>query len=132
MCKFNKEGYYDPTAHKAITNMTTFKPLVYICSPYAGDIEGNVKKARSFCRFALDNNTIPLAPHLLFPQFMNDDNPEERELAMFMNMILLDKCNEIWVFGSIISGGMKKELKRAKKRKQTIRYFTNQLQEVLG
>ena len=132
MCKFNKEGYHDPTAHKAISNMTTFKPLVYVCSPYAGDVEGNVERARIYCRFAAINNAIPLAPHLLFPQFMNDENPEERELAMFMNMILLDKCSEIWVFGSVISSGMAKEINRAKKRKQLIRYFNDQLEEVLG
>ena len=39
--KFNSEGYYDPTPHEALTNVTrvekaaakaAFKPLVYICS----------------------------------------------------------------------------------------------------
>lgn len=131
MCKFNKEGYYDPTAYKAIKKTEKFKPLVYICSPYAGDVEDNVKNARRFCRFSVENNAIPLAPHLLLPQFMDDDNPEERELAMFMNMVLLGKCNEIWVFGSTISRGMIREINRAKKRKQLIRYFNNQLEEVL-
>lgn len=130
MCKFNHEGYYDPTAYKAITNLTKFKPLVYVCSPFSGDVERNVEKARMFCRFTLENNAIPLAPHLLFPQFMDDDNPEERELAMWMNMILLGKCNELWVFGDTISAGMTKEIEKAKKRNQTIRYFSDQLREV--
>lgn len=40
-----------------------------------------VKRARKFCRFALDIGAIPLAPHLLYPQFMDDENPEERYLA---------------------------------------------------
>lgn len=137
--KFNSEGYYDPTPYAAITNITkglkaekksVFKPLVYICSPYSGDIEENVKKARAFCRFALEMNCIPLAPHLLFPQFMNDDIPQEQELAMFMNMVLLGKCNELWVFGDIISNGMAQEIERAKKHKQLIRYFNEKLQEV--
>lgn len=137
--KFNSEGYYDPTPYAAITNVIkglkteknfVFKPLVYICSPYSGDIEENVKKARAFCRFALEMNCIPLAPHLLFPQFMNDDIPQERELAMFMNMVLLGKCNELWVFGNTISNGMAQEIERAKKRKQLIRYFNEKLQEV--
>ncbi|MDR5586014.1 DUF7768 domain-containing protein [Clostridium aquiflavi] len=137
--KFNSEGYYDPTPYAAITNITkglkaeknsVFKPLVYICSPYSGDIEENVKKARDFCRFVLEMNCIPLAPHLLFPQFMNDDIPQEQELAMFMNMVLLGKCNELWVFGDIISNGMAQEIEKAKKRKQLIRYFNEKLQEV--
>ncbi|AND85587.1 DUF4406 domain-containing protein [Clostridium tyrobutyricum] len=137
--KFNSEGYYDPTPYAAITNVikglkteknSVFKPLVYICSTYSGNIEINVKKARAFCRFALEMNRIPLAPHLLFPQFMNDDIPQERELAMFMNMVLLGKCNELWVFGNTISNGMAQEIERAKKRKQLIRYFNEKLQEV--
>lgn len=138
--KFNSEGYYDPTPYAAITNIikglkaeknSVFKSLVYICSPYSGDIDTNVKKARAFCRFALEMNCIPLAPHLLFPQFMNDNIPQERELAMFMNMVLLGKCNELWVFGNIISNGMAQEIAKAKKRKQLIRYFNERLQEVL-
>lgn len=137
--KFNSEGYYDPTPYAAITNVikglkteknSVFKPLVYICSTYSGNIEINVKKARAFCRFALEMNCIPLAPHLLFPQFMNDDIPQERELAMFMNMVLLGKCNELWVFGNTISNGMAQEIEKAKKRKQLIRYFNEKLQEV--
>jgi hypothetical protein len=137
--KFNSEGYHDPTPYAAITNVikeekaernSAFKPLVYICSPYSGDIDINVKKARTFCRFALEKNCIPLAPHLLFPQFMDDDIPQERELAMFMNMVLLGKCNELWVFGDTISKGMAQEIEKAKKRKQLIRYFNEKLQEV--
>lgn len=42
------------------------KELVYICSPYSGDTENNIKKARDFCRYALDQGQIPLAPHLMF------------------------------------------------------------------
>lgn len=75
-------------------------------------------------------NCIPLAPHLLFPQFMNDDIPQERKLAMFMNMVLLGKCNELWVFGNTISNGMTQEIEKAKKRKQLIRYFNEKPQEV--
>lgn len=142
--KYNSEGYYDPTTYEAISNIikeekaekkaekkAAFKPLVYICSPYSGDIDINVKKARDFCRFAIEKNCIPLAPHLLFPQFMNDNIPQERELAMFMNMVLLSKCNELWVFGNTISNGMAQEIEKAKKWKQLIRYFNEKIQEVL-
>ena len=61
---------------------------------------------------------------------MDDDIPQERELAMFMNMVLLAKCNELWVFGDTISKGMAQEIEKAKKRKQLIRYFNEKLQEV--
>lgn len=138
--KFNSEGYHDPTPHEALTNImkkekaenkSAFKPLVYICSPYSGDVERNIKKARSFCRFALEQNCIPIAPHLLFPQFMDDDKPKERELAMFMNIVLMGKCSEVWVLGDIISSGMAREIEKAKKRRQKIRYFNEGYEEVL-
>ena len=98
----NSEGYHDPTAHMALLAIKkedrVFRPLVYICSPYSGDVEGNTAKARRYCRFAVDRNAIPFAPHLLLPQYMNDEEADERELAMFMNMVFLGKCSELWVF----------------------------------
>lgn len=136
--KYNPQGYYDPTTYDALTNIikeekaerkTVFKPLIYICSPYSGNVDRNVKRARVFCRFALEKNCIPIALHLLFPQFMNDDIPQERELAMLMNIVLLGKCNELWVFGERVSKGMKVEIQRAKQKRITIRYFTEDLKE---
>ena len=75
--KFNSEGYYDPTAYKAMTNVEKEKrasqscrPLVYICSPYSGNVTANVQAAREYCRIAVEKGYIPVAPHLLYPQFM--------------------------------------------------------------
>ena len=105
-------------------------PLVYICSPYAGDTVRNVANERKYSRFAFEQNTIPIAAHLLFPQFMDDDNPAEREVAMHFNYVLLGKCEELWVFGETISDGMAHEICIAKKRRQKIRYFSDKIKEV--
>lgn len=107
-----------------------YRPLVYICSPLSGDIPGNTERARQYCRFALEQGQIPLAPHLLFPQFMDDANPEERELAIFMDVVLLGKCSEVWVFGDTVSEGMRTEINVAKKRRQPVRYFNSSFEEV--
>lgn len=97
--KYNSEGYHDLTAHEAVRNveqeLRKWRPLVYICSPYSGDMAGNMRKARQYCRFAVDRGAIPLAAHLLFPQFISEST--ERELALFMDMVLLGKCEEVWV-----------------------------------
>ena len=131
--KYNREGYYDPTAHDAVMNMEKelkkWRPLVYICSPYSGDVEGNVQKARQYSRFAVDQGAIPLAAHLLFPQFMSETR--ERDLALFMDMVLMGKCEEVWVFGSEITSGMAAEIQKAKKRNMKTRYFTEECKEVL-
>ena len=135
--RFNSEGYADPTAYEALKRIekqekeARYRPLVYICSPFSGKVKKNKRKARKYCRFALEQHTIPFAPHLLFPQFMDDDNPEERQTAMFMNMVMLGKCEQLWVFGENYSNGMKEEIRKAKERKKKIRYFTEKMEEIL-
>lgn len=123
----NSEGYSDPTPYEALKKVDkgikNYRPLVYICSPYSGDTEGNTQKARRYSRFAVDKGAIPIAPHLLLPQYM--DEATERELAMLMDMVILDRCKEVWVFGDFISAGMQSEIDRAQKKQMTIRYFTD-------
>lgn len=101
----NSEGYPDPTAGEALSriaanekqSLRAFRPIVYICSPFSGDVETNVANARRYSRFAVDKGYIPIAPHLLFPQFLDDDNPQERELGLFFGNALMSKCAEVWV-----------------------------------
>ena len=139
MCvsKKNSEGYDDPTAYEALTRieqeqraLRAFRPIVYICSPYSGDVEKNVEAAQKYSRFAVDTGYIPIAPHLLFPQFLNDSDPKERSLGLFFGNALMSKCSEVWVFGSRISSGMEAEIKRAKWKGYHLRYFTEEWQEV--
>jgi hypothetical protein len=66
----------------------------------------------------------------MFPQFMDDTNEEERELAIFMDIILMGKCQEVWVLGDTISRGMRIEIEKANKRKQRVRYFNKNFEEV--
>ena len=135
--KKNAEGYLDPTAYEALTNIAreaqkafAFRPVVYICSPLSGDIDANQEATRRYCRYAVDSGYVPLAPHLLFPQFLNDSDPKERELGLFFGNALLSKCVEMFVFGSRISEGMEAEIKRATWKGHRIRYFTESCEEV--
>lgn len=135
--KYNAEGYYDPTAYEAMTiiekeerALRTFRPIVYLCSPYAGDTESNIKAAQKYSRFAVSKGYIPIAPHLLFPQFMNDADPAERKLGLFFGNALMSKCSEVWVFGERISAGMEAEIKRAQWKNYRLRYFNESCEEV--
>ncbi len=120
----NHEWYSDPTAGEAIRKTTKFgyRPVVYICSKYRGDVDKNTYRARLYSRLAVDMGYIPLAPHLLLPQYISEHT--ERDLALFMGLVLLKKCEEIWVCGREISEGMQMEIKAATKRRMTIKYFT--------
>lgn len=102
--------------------------MVFICSPYAGDIVHNIRKAKEYCRFAIDEGYMPIAPHLLYPQILNDANPEERTLGMTFGLALLDLCDEIWVFGEP-SPGMAEEVAFARERKIPIRLFPKEAEK---
>ena len=135
--KYNTEGYYDPTAYEAMTiiekeerALRAFRPIVYICSPYAGEMESNIKAAQKYSRFAVGKGYIPIAPHLLFPQFLNDADPAERKLGLFFGNALMSKCSEVWVFGERISAGMESEIKRARWKNYRLRYFSESCEEV--
>ena len=130
----NREGYADPTMYQALKQIQKaeygYRPLVYICSPYAGDTETNVEIAREFCATAVARRVIPLAPHLLFPQFMNDTDPADHELAMFFNRVLLSKCEAIWVYTARVSVGMRAEIEWAHHLELPIKYFDADFEEV--
>lgn len=137
---YNSEVYKDPVVYEALTRVeaeeraaraaAAYRPLVYICSPYAGDIEKNTYRARAFSRFAVEKKYIPIAPHLLCPQYLNEET--ERWLGLKMGIVFMGKCEEIWVFGDLISEGMAAEIDKAKRMRKKIRYFTDDLQEKEG
>lgn len=138
MNKYNSEGYPDPTAYGALSAIeqeekkaaraARYRPLVYICSQFSGDVPGNTQKAIRYSRFAVDSHAIHIAPHLLFPLFMDEET--ERDLAMFMDMVILGRYEELWVFGGMVSADMKAEIDKAKRKNMTVRYFTDDLKEV--
>lgn len=114
----NAEGYPDKASRFG------YRPLIYVCSPFSGDVEGNTKRARRYSRYAVDQGCIPIAPHLLLPQYMEEET--EQELAMFMDLVILDRCRELWVFGSNVTGGMQREIARAKQKEMKVRYIAEE------
>lgn len=108
-----------------LANQPSFRPLVYICAPFSGDIKSNTDKAMNYAKFAYEQGAIPVTPHVMFP-FLDDTNDIDRASALFMDIILLGKCQEVWVFGDAITSGMQEELTVAKRRRQTIRYFSKE------
>ena len=72
----NQEGYPDPTAAEAIAKASKKKylSLVYICSKYSGDVVTNTEAAKRYSRFAVGQDAIPLAPHLLLPLYMKEES----------------------------------------------------------
>lgn len=117
------------------------KKLVYICSPYRGDYKGampatqisqNIDKARAYCAAAMKKwpDVVPIAPHLLFTQFLDDTKTTERSLGLAAGIALLDMCDEIWVFGlDNPSEGMKAEIEYANEHEIPIKDGFKMLEE---
>lgn len=88
---------------------------IYVCSPYRGDIITNVYKAKKYCQEIVKLGYMPIAPHLYFTQFMDDNNESERKKAFEFNKRLIEYCSELWVADTDeITSGMQEEIDYAK------------------
>ncbi len=128
MDRQNHEGYADPTAYEALCNLARGDklkgPVVFVCSAYAGAPALNIERARRYCRFAVSQKVTPVAPHLLFPQFLDEEDKAERALGLEMGRSLLARCDEVWVFGEPCSAGMKAEIFLAEQWGMFVKYFS--------
>lgn len=129
MCieRFNAEGYVDTTAQAALSQAEAEErkawPVVYVCSAYRGNERVNVMRAREYCKFVVSRHCVPLAPHLLFPQFLTEST--QRGLAMKMDYLLLLRCDELWAFGEVTEG-MQSEIELAQDEGMRVRRFSRE------
>ena len=103
-------------------------PLVYICSRYRGkdetDVREHIRWAKAFSCFALERHAVPVAPHLFYPQFLDDDDPRQRSYGIMCADRLLMRCDEVWVFNvDGISEGMASEIALADAMGKPVRVF---------
>ena len=113
-----------PEAPVAAVSENGYKK-VYICSPYRGSILVNMEKAKDFCMWAvLEKCVMPIAPHIYFTQFLDDDSEDQRVFGMDMGIQWLRECSEIWVLGETLSEGMTREIAEAGRLGMPIRFFT--------
>ncbi len=97
---------------------------VYICSPYRGNVYTNTENAKDFCKWAVSEKCVmPIAPHIYFTQFLDDDNEDQRVFGMDMGIQWLNECSEIWVLGETLSDGMTREIAEAGRLGLPIRFF---------
>lgn len=106
---------------------------VYICSPFKGrsekTIEKNRQKALMYCRFAYENGCNPFAPHAFYPEFLDETSVSERKDGLRMAQEWMWAFQELWVFGNIISPGMREEIKLANILEIKVRYFNEHMEE---
>jgi hypothetical protein len=101
------------------------KPLVIIESPYAGDVDTNIKYARACMRDSLNRGEFPFAMHLLYTQdgILNDDIPQERNWGIEAGLAWGKHASKTVVYTNLgITAGMEKGIQRAREEGREIEY----------
>jgi uncharacterized protein DUF4406 len=91
--------------------------IVFVSSPYRGEVERNIDYARRALRSCLLRGEVPFAPHLLYtqPGVLSDDDELEREAGIRAGTDILRLCDAMIVFRDYgISTGMQFEIDLAK------------------
>ena len=89
---------------------------VYIISRYSAktwhERRFNKEVTKYYCRRIAEAGKRPVAPHLFYTQFMDDDDPEARRLGLDFAIKDLDECDSflLVIVDGFISSGMRGEI----------------------
>jgi hypothetical protein len=101
------------------------KPLVLIESPFAGDVDTNVRYARACMRDSLLRGEYPFVMHLLYTQegILDDDIPTERTLGIEAGLAWGKQASKTVVYTDLgITPGMEEGIQRAREAGREIEY----------
>ena len=105
--------------------MSTKPRLVVVESPFAGDVETNVRYARAALRDCLARGEAPYASHLLYTQegVLDDNVPVEREQGIQAGFAWRQVAQATVVYTDLgISKGMQYGIDDATKRGSPVEY----------
>ena len=114
----------------------SFEPETYICSPLRAETvkgkEMNISAVRAYMSYVIVKMGISAtAPHAFLPMVLDDEVPEERELALQFGLVVLKKCKRMFVCGGHLSPGMLGEIRKALELGKEIRVFNRGLYGVI-
>lgn len=104
--------------------------LVFISSPYRGDVKKNIENAKHYCTRADIKCIVPIAPHLYFTTFLDDNSFLGRADGMAMGKTLMKYCKEMWIFCNELTEGMIEEIAEAKKLGLPMKFYTPEMEEL--
>lgn len=85
--------------------------LLYVCSPYRGEIRRNKEYARELTRAAINSGFAPVTVHLYLTEVLDDNNPQERSQGMAAGQDIMKQCSYILVGAKYgLSEGMREEI----------------------
>lgn len=98
----------------------------YVCSKYRAknevELQQHIRDAVEACRKVHERGDIPIAPHLYWPRFLDDNDPQDRGYGIAAGLEALKRCDEMIVIirqegpeEEWISQGMQAEIAAAAK-----------------
>jgi hypothetical protein len=97
--------------------------LVVIESPFAGDRVRNHAYLGDAVLDCLSRGESPYASHLVFPPFLDDNDPKQRALGIAAGLAWGTKADATVVYQDLgISGGMKLGIEAAQKAGRSVEY----------
>jgi len=99
--------------------------LVIIESPFAGDVEKNIRYGRACMKDCLSRGEAPYASHLLYTQegVLDDTVPEEREWGVQAGFAWRQAADATVVYGDLgVSKGMEYGIKDAEEKGRSSEY----------
>ncbi len=87
--------------------------LVYICAPLDENVSENIEFARIKAQEVLQFGDIPICPHLMFPPIIGLEHPELEQKMRKMGLRMIETCQQVNVYGTVLSKGMQTEINRA-------------------
>lgn len=79
---------------------------IYVAHPYRANtpegIEANKERVKDIARQIMCEGHMPIVPHLAWG-FLTD-SPEDWNDALYLGLKLLERCDEMWVYGAVSEG----------------------------
>lgn len=100
--------------------------LIYIAHPVSGDVAANLANAKQWLRWAHIEHPCcaPIAPWIPACEVFDDSDAQAREHGLLCDMAIIERCDELWLCGGIVSAGMRIEQEHAMRHRVIVRNLT--------
>ena len=103
--------------------------LVYICVPLRGEAEQNITFAKETAREVFQGGDIPSCPRLQFTLIAAPSDPVQEQAAQEMCLRLVELCQQVNVYGPVLTPEMQAEAQRAHDLGIPVMYDQKQLEK---
>ena len=138
LLQYNAEGYYDPTAGKALLNALHNRPIgfvrwmgqpIYICPGNDPKMVSDTRLLRQFCRYAIGQGAHPTAPMLFYSGILDLSDVYQTRILLSRTRGWCKRASEIWVLGEVPMDDMRWDIKQSLKHGKVIRFFVPDAEE---